>query len=53
MVPGSNGHEMNPPRLVFWAVCALAFGFLNSTLHAQDLLRISEFAAVNRRSAVG
>ena len=38
---------MNPLRLVFWIVCALAFGLLNSTLHAQDLLRISEFAAVN------
>src|SRR4051812_24665848 len=38
---------MNSPRLVVWTVCALAFGLLNSTLHAQDLLRISEFAAVN------
>src|SRR3954463_3355552 len=38
---------MNPPRLVFWTVCALAFGLVASTLHAQDLLRISEFAAVN------
>ena len=47
LVLRSNSHEMNPLRLVFWTVCAFAFGLFNSTLHAQDLLRISEFAAVN------
>ena len=38
---------MKPTRLFLWTVCVLTFGLLNSTLRADDLLQISEFAAVN------
>ena len=38
---------MKPVRHFHWCACVLAFGLFNSTLHGQDLLRISEFAAVN------
>lgn len=38
---------MKPARLLSWIVCVVAFGFITDPLNAQDVLRISEFAAVN------
>jgi hypothetical protein len=38
---------MIPIRCFYWWICVLVFALVNPTLHAQDLLQISEFAAVN------